>query len=161
MAQHYQTIYVPEYARIYIDRLQHPYTLADIEQIAKGQMQLEDTSALLAKRLLFCDTDLTVTQIWAKHVFGTSCPYIEQQLQQRKPYNLYLLMDIDLPWQPDPQREHPHLRQYLFDWYQQELITRKVNYVVISGNQNQRLQNAINAIEGFLCKTTTTVSSTQ
>lgn len=146
MAQHYQTVYVPEYARIYIERLQRPYTLADIEQIAKGQMQLEDAFTLLANRLLFCDTELTVAHVWAKHAFGAST-WIEQELQRRKPHSLYLLMNIDLPWQPDPQREHPHLRQYLFDQYEQELIKRQVNYVVISGTENQRLQSAINAID--------------
>lgn len=150
MAQRYQTVCVPEYARTYIEHLKRPYTLADIEQIAKGQMQLEDAFALLANHLLFCDTELTVTHIWAKHAFGTSTNWIEQELQHRKPHSLYLLMNIDLPWQPDPQREHPHLRQYLFDRYEQELIKRQVNYVVISGTDNQRLQSAIDAVEGLI-----------
>lgn len=153
LAEHYQTVFVPEYARQYIDEIQRPYALADIEIIARQQMAMEDNmAAQTTSRFLFCDTDLLVTKIWAEHSFQTCPRWITQQLQQRPPYALYLLLDIDLPWQPDPQREHPHLRQYLFESYQKELTTLKVNWVVISGIGKQRWLNAIQAVDTLLAK---------
>lgn len=151
LAEHYQTVFVPEYARQYIDKIQRPYTLADIEIIARQQMAIEDNMATqTSSHLFFCDTDLLVSKIWAEHAFQTCPIWITQQLQQRPPYALYLLLDIDLPWQPDPQREHPHLRQYLFEWYQKELVALQANWVVISGIGEQRLDNAIRAINTIL-----------
>lgn len=153
LAAHYQAMFVPEYARQYIDQIQGPYTLADIELIAHQQMAMEDNmAAQTTSSLLFCDTDLLVTKIWAEHAFQ-ACPiWITQELQQRPPYTLYLLLDIDLPWQPDPQREHPHLRQYFFEWYKKELIALQVNWVVISGIGEQRLHNAIEVVDTLLAK---------
>jgi nicotinamide riboside kinase len=62
-------------------------------------------------------------------------------------YDLYLLCDIDLPWQADPLREHPQQREALFQLYQQELEKLGVNYKIIRGSGEQRLSNAISAIE--------------
>jgi len=48
-------------------------------------------------------------------------------------YDLYLLCDIDLPWEDDPLREHPASRKELFDLYFQTLNRWKVPFEVISG----------------------------
>jgi len=146
LAQHYNTEFVPEYARNYIDKLERPYNVDDITEIAKQQMKSEDEIALKAGNLLFCDTDLIVTKIWAEHKYGYCPEWILSSLMSRK-YSLYLLCNIDIPWQPDPQREHPHLREHLFEKYQMELASQTTPYIVISGLGNTRTANAIKAVD--------------
>ncbi len=64
-----------------------------------------------------------------------------------------MLCDVDLPWEYDPQREHPELREYFFSVYLKELKSRKFPFVIISGKKEIRLRKAINYIEKKLLKT--------
>ena len=62
LAEHYNTVFVPEVAREYIDRLDRPYDQEDILKIAKWQITEEERWLQHAKHLLFCDTELIVTR---------------------------------------------------------------------------------------------------
>jgi nicotinamide riboside kinase len=95
--------------------------------------------------LLVLDTDLLVIKIWSEFKFGRCHPWIEQQLEQRKG-DLYLLCLPDIPWEPDPQREHPHQRDELLAIYRQELSRLEVVVVEISGDFSARTQSARAAI---------------
>ena len=146
LAKHYQTVWVQEYARSYLERLQQPYEKNDLIEIARGQLKLEDKMLKKANKVLICDTDLTVIKIWYQHRYGKVHPFIMDNLNKRH-YDLYLLPDVDLPWKYDPQREHPHLREYFFSLYEKELRTRGIEYVILKGPVEQRFANAVNAIE--------------
>jgi NadR type nicotinamide-nucleotide adenylyltransferase len=149
LASHYQTVWVPEYARTYIANLNREYTINDIEAIARGQLQLEEQLQTIAATILVSDTDLLVLKIWSEHAFGRCPDFIVDKLQQQD-YNLYLLMGVDLPWEPDPQREHPHLRQYFYDWYKRELEALQVPFAEIGGQQQDRFLNATQHIDALL-----------
>ena len=146
LAEYYQTIWVPEFARDYIAELNHQYTLQDLENISRGQLELIAQAEAKNPEYLIADTELLVLKIWSENAFG-SCPaWILDELKKQR-FDLYLLMNIDLPWEPDPQREHPHLRQYFFDLYKKELEQLNFPYHIISGSDQERLQAAINAVE--------------
>jgi NadR type nicotinamide-nucleotide adenylyltransferase len=149
LAKHYNTCFVPEYAREYIDKLKGPYTLDDIVEISKGQMKQEDELAAKANKILVCDTNLIVTKIWAEFKYKQCPAWIKENIAKRK-YSLHLLTDIDIPWEADPQREHPHLRRELFEIYRNELVLEKVPFELISGKPEMRLQQAITAINKLL-----------
>ena len=150
LARHYHTAWVPEYAREYIDQLHRPYKEQDLLKIAQGQLAYEDQMEKKAERLLICDTNLIVIKIWSEFKYGRCDPWILDQVKHRH-YDLHLLMDVDLPWQKDPQREHPHLRQQLFDIYYRELKTINVSFKVINGNYEERFNKAVDEID-FLFK---------
>ena len=59
-------------------------------------------------------------------------------------------MDIDLPWEYDPQRENPEKRKYFFDWFEKELKASKIHYEVINGDHEQRFVNACTIIDRLL-----------
>jgi NadR type nicotinamide-nucleotide adenylyltransferase len=145
LAKTYGCFWVPEYARMYLDKLDRPYTYDDILEIAKGQMASEDKAMVPSNKFLFSDTECMVTKIWCDVKFRKCHVWIKKQLEEN-PHDLYLLCDIDLPWEPDPLREHPHLRKYLFDLYYDELKIRNLPFKVISGRGNTRLLCAIEAI---------------
>lgn len=148
LARHYQTEFVPEYAREYIGKLSRPYNIDDIVAISKGQMEWEDKGALKANKILICDTNLIVTKIWAEHAYHTCPEWISETIKKRT-YHLYLLTTPDIPWEADLQREHPHLREYLFDKYVSALKEQPVPYKVITGTGDARWRNAVSIIDAF------------
>lgn len=149
LANHYQTVWVPEYARGYLDKLGKPYEQTDLITIAHGQLRLEDERLKDATSFLFCDTTLMVIKIWSEFKYGICAPEILHKMDERK-YYLHLLTDIDLPWEADPQREHPTKRSALFNLYETELLDQKLPFAVIQGQQHERLQCAIKAIDSFI-----------
>lgn len=149
LANHYNTVWVPEYARGFLDTLGRPYEQSDLVKIAHGQLQLEDEWMNDANGLLICDTNLVVIKIWSVFKFGNCDQEIAGLMLDRK-YDLHLLTDIDLPWQPDPQREHPDKRQELFDLYEQELKNQGVPYAIIRGGNHERIQSAIQEMDTLL-----------
>lgn len=151
LARHFNTAWVPEYAREYL--LQHgtSYTYNDLLHIAKSQVQLEDKIAAAvpasAKATpLFVDTDLYVMKVWCEFVYDQCHQWILDQIAARR-YDLYLLCNIDLPWVQDGLREYPDLesRQRLYNIYKDILINQSVPWVEISGTPDERLKKAITA----------------
>ncbi len=148
LAAHYDTVYVPEYARHYLEENGPTYTLPDLEAIARGQLAAEDAAAAQATRLLFCDTDLLVIKIWAENAFGTCPAWVLAELARPR-YALTLLLAPDLPWAPDPLREHPDPAQrwHFYALYRVELVQHGWPFIEISGPPAQRLVQAIAAVE--------------
>jgi len=146
LANHYSGTWVPEFARVYIDHLDREYTYDDILFIAKSQIECESVGLRMAKSFLFCDTDLIVLKIWCEYKYGKCHKWILEQIDQTQ-YDLYLLLNIDIPWQPDAQREHPDNRKELFELYLKELKSRGLPFEIISGLENDRIQNAMKVVD--------------
>lgn len=146
LALHYKTMWVTEYAREYIDKLDREYSYNDILHIAKGQISRENEMAKNTGEFLFCDTGLVVPKIWCDVKYGKCHQWIEDTIEIHK-YNLYLLCKPDIPWQTDPQRENPNDRKALFDLYLNELTKRNLPYFIVKGIGEKRLLNAIHCID--------------
>ncbi|NOX85440.1 MAG: ATP-binding protein [Chlorobi bacterium] len=149
LARRYHTVAVPEFSVEYLSEHGPAYTLEDIVNIAKGQLSLEEQYAAKANRLLFCDTDLIVCKIWSEVVFKKVPEWIDKMVRQHR-YDLYLLCSPDVAWQPGPFRENPEDRDYLFDLYETELVTRGFPYAIISGEGKERLENAVKFVEEII-----------
>lgn len=145
LADHYQTVCTTEYARAYLDTLGRKYEYKDLIIIAQKQFEQENRLARKANNFLFCDTEFGVLKIWSEDKFRKCDPWIENRFKNHI-YDLYLLMDINIPWTIDPQREDPNRRQYLFDWYKRELNSLGVNWQIITGIGENRLKDAVNYI---------------
>jgi len=149
LADHYRTVWVPEFARVYLLKQNGNYDYEDILNIARGQWKSEKALAKIARKVYFSDTELLVNKIWCDVKFGKCHPWILDHLGMQE-YDLYLLMDVDLPWEPDPLREYPDERQFLFDLYENELISRTLNYRIVSGIDDERFKNALGFVEEVL-----------
>lgn len=149
LALHYHTLWVPEYARYYCAALTEPCDLQDEINMFHGQVALEESILAVAQKdLIFCDTTFLTVKIWSDEVFGETPEIVLNALPQYH-YDLYLLMDIDLPWQEDPLRDFPHKREHFMKVWKQELDALNANYTVIGGLEN-RLDNAIAAVDQFI-----------
>lgn len=149
LADHFHTEWVPEYARDYLARINRPYTRDDLEIIALEQINQEDRMEKTADRLLICDTTLLVIKIWSEYKYGNCPEWICDEVKHRY-YDLHLLTFIDIPWQDDPQREHPHKRQFLYDLYVKELRNQGIEYIEIKGSHHDRLIKSIEEINALL-----------
>ena len=151
LAAHYNSLWVPEYARQFLEVHGMNYTYTDLLTIAKGQLKLEDDLVDQSKNpLIFIDTNMYVMKFWCEVVFGKCHSLIEDEISRRH-YDLYLLCNVDLPWVKAALREYPELekRQALFSRYEELLKAQKVPWELISGNYDEQFNKAVHAIEKY------------
>ncbi|MFL5766047.1 MAG: AAA family ATPase [Bacteroidia bacterium] len=149
LAEHYQTLWIEEYAREYLPKLSEHYTINDILAIAQEQLRRENAALPDAHKFLFADTELILAKVWSEDLYNDCPAWISDNILPYK-YDLYLLTYPDLDWKEDPLRENPHRRKFLYDWYEKELKLIDATYAVIKGHGDARLINSIRAIENFL-----------
>jgi NadR type nicotinamide-nucleotide adenylyltransferase len=165
LAEHYNTIWVREYAREYLLKNGTRYSFENLLDIAKGQIageelavdrfSLTETSNSEQRTTnnhqpVFIDTDMYVMKVWCEFVFEKCHHWILNRIAERK-YDLYLFCNIDLPWVKDELREYPDLvsRQKLYNYYKDILINQSVPWVDISGSYEERLKKAILATDSL------------
>lgn len=152
LADHFQTVWVPEYVRRFVEELGRTPEFSDVDAIARGQQELEGTVAAEASRLLILDTDLLSPRIYSEHYYGDYPPWIEQALRDR-PAELYLLAGIDVPWIPDgAQRDRGDRREEMHELFRRALLDRALPFVEVSGTEKARLERAISVVEPLLSR---------
>ncbi len=151
LADTFSTVFVHEYARPLLDRSNGQCAVDDIPRIARGQIAAEDAMANYANRVLFCDTDVLLTTIWSRVLFGP-CPTWIEKLADQRTYDLYLLTGINCPWIDDQQRflGKPDQRSAFFERCCQALEQRKRSYVIVDGDWDCHFDAAIAAVEKLL-----------
>jgi nicotinamide riboside kinase len=162
LAEHFRAPLVTEYAREFWDA-QGGISLGDIPAIAREQWRREDAALaechLLsdkspgAGRLIICDTEALTTVIWSDLLYG-SCPDDVRrgaELRARR-YARYLLLDTDVPFEPDPQRcfPDPADRERARRVWQGALERRNLPHVLIQGGWAERERAAIAAVQELL-----------
>ena len=130
LANRYHGIFVPEYAREYMEQLHRPYTREDVEIIAHQQIAQLQRLTTNDQRLYFFDTELIITKVWFEHKYG-ECPDWVIEALHRYPMDVYLLCCPDIAWEPDPVRENPDIRPELFSRYEQEIQALNIPYYII------------------------------
>ena len=154
LARHYNTVWVPEFARDYLqDKWNNQRKTCenhDLIPIAKGQMKLENELAKKADKVLFCDTDLLETKVYSQEYYGG---FVDKELDKAaktNKYDLYLLTYIDTPWEADDLRDRPELRLEMFNAFEKALKDHDRNYILLKGDKTTRLETAITAIDKIL-----------
>ena len=154
LARHYNTVWVPEYAREYLQNKWNNERLtcqqSDIIPIAVGQMKLENELALKADRVLICDTDLLETKVYSEEYYGGYVDPMLEKAARENEYDLYLLTYIDVPWEADDLRDRPEQREEMFRAFEKALIDYNKNYILLKGDKKTRLQTAVQAIDKIL-----------
>jgi len=151
LAAHFGTEWVPEYMREYAqakwDERKEKVDLDDLLPMAAGQMAMENLRSRTAKQFLFCDTDLRELKVYSQYYFDGYCPEEIINAVKINHYDLYLLTDIDTPWEADDLRDRPQDRITLFRIFENELKENSLPYALISGNKAERLKKAIELTE--------------
>ena len=155
LAQHYHSVWCPEYAREYLIVIGRKYTYDDLLLIAQNQVELakEYTKDAVAKKVstIFFDTDMYVMKVWCEVVYGKCHPWILDQIKEQQT-DLYLLCKPDIPWIQDDLREYPDLkiRERLYAIYKETLNKQYAPWIEITGNYDKRLEKAVKAVNTLL-----------
>lgn len=150
LAQFYQTTWVPEFARDYLqEKLDSGRGICDIDDmlpIAYGQTKLENESAAIANTYLFCDTNLMVTKVFSE-LYYNFCDSLLDKAARTHQYDLFFLTDIDVPWEDDGLRDSPEGRESVFSVFKQSLIDNKKPFITLTGDKETRLKKAIHILK--------------
>jgi NadR type nicotinamide-nucleotide adenylyltransferase len=157
LAEHFQTVWVPEYGREYCEKLaaagvdlwSYQWKSTEFTHIAKTQMELEQRMALEANRLLICDTDAFATAIWHERYMGKRSAEVEAIAEANIP-SLYILTDDDIPFVQDGLRDGESIRKWMTGRFEEALIERKLPWMKVSGSRAHRLNSAIARVEALL-----------
>jgi len=148
LAVRFRTVAVPEYARTLLEWRHGRLDEADLPDIARGQAASEDALAPLANRVLVTDTDPLATVVWSEALFGRIDRAVEA-LAESRAADLYLLMDVDVPWVADPVRYLPDDRRDFLDRCERALLARGRRFVRIGGSWDDRFATAVRAVESL------------
>jgi NadR type nicotinamide-nucleotide adenylyltransferase len=151
LAEHYGTAVSREFVREYAIARGNQLGFDDHGPIARGQMAAEDEAVAAARRVAFLDTDLVSTVVYCEHYYGR-CPVWIQQRAAERAGDLYLLMNIDVPWVPDPARDRGDRREEMHALFRDRLEAMHLPYVEIGGDWDQRLAAAVKAVDALLAR---------
>lgn len=151
LAAHYKTVWVPEFAREYLqkkwDSSKEICQKEDILPIAKGQIRLENKLTKEANKLLICDTDILETKVYSEQFYDGFVPVELDEMIKNTNYDLYLLTYIDTPWIADDLRDRPNERTKMFTAFENALKANNKNYILLKGDKGTRFNKAKNAID--------------
>ncbi|WP_299102335.1 ATP-binding protein [uncultured Winogradskyella sp.] len=154
LARHYHSVWVPEYAREYLQNKWNNERKTcepnDLLPIAIGQMNLENSLAQKTNSVLICDTDLLETKVYSEAYYLGTCDPILDTYALKNSYDLYFLTYIDTPWEADDLRDKPNERERMFKAFQSALEMHNRPYILLKGNKKERLELATKHIDKLL-----------
>ncbi|UVO52949.1 ATP-binding protein [Sphingomonas sp. SUN039] len=149
LAAHFGTNWVPEYGRTYCEEHGTDLDSAQLLDIAQVQQAMaakaERAAAPHGRDLIVLDTDPLMTAVWCDMMGLPRDPWFAAFDDFA---DLYLLCDIDLPWVDDGTRIYGDVatRERFFAACREELVARGVDWVLVGGTGEARLENALAAI---------------
>ena len=145
LAQHFGSICVAEFGRTYCETFGTALTMADLLMIASGHDAKTRAALAQGRYPVILDTDPLMSAVWADMLFARRDPWFDRWTGTA---DLYLLFDIDLPWEADGTRMFgtAEARRRFFDLSRAELDRRGLPYALITGEGERRYWNALEAI---------------
>lgn len=155
LATHYNTVWVPEYARAYLQKKYDDSgeicAIEDLIPIARGQIKEEKKAIKKARNnLVFCDTNPYQTYYYGKAYFKNFKHPELWELAQQQHYDFYFLTYIDTPWIADDLRDRPEDRENMHQLFEESLKSNNFPYQTLKGSLTQRLACAISKINALI-----------
>jgi HTH-type transcriptional regulator, transcriptional repressor of NAD biosynthesis genes len=148
LAEHFKTEWVPEYGRELWDLRNGVLSYADLLLIAEEQVHRESQGARTQKAItagiLICDTSPLTTLLYCLDMFNQAEP--ELHTLATRTYDLVVLSEPDFPFVQDGTRRDDTFRTTQHTWYQNELATRSIPYIVASGSLQDRVHTVASAL---------------
>ncbi len=156
LAEHYHTVWAPEYGREYTERklangdAGNLWNVEEFIHIAETQCAHEDAAARRANRVLICDTDAFATAIWHRRYLGDRSPAVEAIAARHRSPDLYLLTDVEAPFVQDGTRDGETIRAWMHQAFITELTVWRRPYRLLTGSWAERLAQAIGHVDNVL-----------
>jgi HTH-type transcriptional regulator, transcriptional repressor of NAD biosynthesis genes len=152
LAEHYRTVWVPEYGRTYSEgrvHSGHPWRSDEFTFIAPEHVRMEDALAMLANKVLICDTDAFATSVWHERYMGMPSDDV-QAIAATRTYDLYVVTDASIPFVGDDIRDGESFRQWMQRRFIEELSKGSTPMIVVTGPHEQRFAAALKRIDQIL-----------
>lgn len=145
LAERCGSVHAAEYGRELWEAQDGKLQETDLLHIAQTQVAREGALLEIATRWLVCDTSPLTTLLYAEAMFGRAAPALLELA--RREYDLVLLCDPDVPFVQDGTRRDEAFRHWQHNWYLRELEARKIPFIQLRGNWQQREAAALAAME--------------
>jgi NadR type nicotinamide-nucleotide adenylyltransferase len=142
------TVWVPEYGRTLWEQQDGQLSFDDMVRIGRTQVAHEVERAQQAQGCLICDTTPLTTRLYSEWIFNRIDPALTALAE--RPYLLTLLCDTDVPFEQDGTRQTEAFRQMQQARYVQELTSRGLPFVRVSGSVQERVAQAVSAVRAAL-----------
>ena len=135
---------IAEFGRTYCETFGTDLTMADLVMIAQAHDAKTHAAVAAGNYPVILDTDPLMSAVWADMLFGRRDPWFERWTNTA---DLYLLFDIDLPWEEDGTRLFGTRRrpQRFFDLCRAELERRGVPWALVRGAGDARWLSTLDA----------------
>jgi HTH-type transcriptional repressor of NAD biosynthesis genes len=155
LAEHYQTLWVPEYGREYsAQKLAREggyfWRSEEFAHVAQTQCEREDEAARRANKVLICDTDAFATSIWHRRYHDDRSPEVECIVAAHRRPDLYLLTDVSTPFVQDGTRDGEAIREWMHQTFVEELIAQQRTYLLLTGPLQKRFDTAMEIIDHLM-----------
>jgi HTH-type transcriptional regulator, transcriptional repressor of NAD biosynthesis genes len=151
LAEHYHTVWVPEYGRYYSEGklplgADAPWRTEEFVAIAATQKKFEDDLARSANKVVIADTDAFATSVWHERYMGDMSEVVET-IANSSPHDLYILTGDEIPFEQDGTRDGEHIRHDMHARFEEKLKETGRPYILVRGSKEERMKRAIEEIE--------------
>ena len=149
LAAHFNCLWVPEYLREFCESRGRTPTRGEQSLILETQV-IHESAALMSARIanapyLFCDTAPLLTAIYSEFVFNDQSLFPRARALHAR-YALTLMLEPDIAWVADEQRDGAHVRQPITEMISNVLTALNLPTASISGQGDARFVAALAAI---------------
>ncbi len=144
LADHYNTVFVPEAGREIVDTTQS-CTLADLYTIAAMHANAIIEKTTIANKILFADTESTITRSYGNYLFKETIA-LADWVNEANRFDLYLFLETDCPFVQDGTRLEVAEREKLNASHKETFARQGILYHTITGHWQQRFETAVKLI---------------
>lgn len=151
LAERFETVWNPEYGRPYTQLGRDPaapWASWEFTHIARIHCWYEDFLATLAKRVLFSDTDAFTTSVFHEVYLGNPATAFPELVN--RPYDLFVVCGLDVPWRHDGIREFEEQRRWMHERYLERAWTSGSPWVLAEGALEARVTAIALEVERIL-----------
>jgi HTH-type transcriptional repressor of NAD biosynthesis genes len=155
LSKYYNVDCVLEYGRTYTETIKESKKLEKEDFLTIAKVHNDDILEAhvdTTKTCLFIDTDAVTTKLFGKlYIEGYEDERVDEIIRYQW-FDLTLLMDVDVDWVDDGNRDFPNDRQRHFNMIKDELDRLGRKYVIINGNYSERFDKAKKEVDklGYL-----------
>ena len=157
LAKVYNTVWTPEYGRMYADGKipsldftdKREWVTSEFIHIAQMQRLMENQLAHDANRVIFSDTDNFCTELWHERYVGwDNTDVLYANSGSFSVPDLYVLCGLDVPFEQDGTRpEELQEREYMQLRFHKMLNDRRYLYTIVTGSVEDRINQVMRIVD--------------
>lgn len=146
--------WVPEVGRYYTESIlttDYQWYDDDFYRIGRLQQAYENEIAARSNGVIVCDTNAVATELWQRRYKGRITKPMQTIAAEDKA-DMYIITGDEIPFVQDGIRDGEHVRHQMHHWFVTHIKKTGVSYIIVTGDQAARLQQATAAAKEMIAK---------